>query len=119
MDWQNYDYADSKYGAWTESVWKHFSGRIFLKADPQLEIAYLCAGLVVLIVSFLLVWWISKYSDALFPTADASAIQSNQSDSSSPHHNQPRQNLPQRPPRRSSRQALTQSVGEGTDPVSI
>ena len=88
-----------------------------MKADPQLEIAYLCAGLVVLIVSFVLVWWISKYSDTLFPTADASTIHSDQSDSS--RHNQASEHLPQRPPRRSSRQGLTQSVGEGTDPVSI
>jgi hypothetical protein len=50
-------------------VWKTSGARIFLKASPALQQAHFAIGVVVLLVSFLLVWWTELYSAEIFPSS--------------------------------------------------
>lgn len=63
---KDYDFSNSTYGAWTESQWKVISSRIFLKASPGLEHGHLAAGIIVLILSFCIVFWTDRYSAEIF-----------------------------------------------------
>ncbi|XP_046383107.1 nicastrin [Ischnura elegans] len=63
---EDYDWASGNFSTWTESVWKEFSVRIFLRPSRQHEIVTLCLGLVVLILSFIVVHFVSSRSGTLF-----------------------------------------------------
>ncbi|GAB6019219.1 hypothetical protein CHUAL_000829 [Chamberlinius hualienensis] len=63
---EDYDLDSGLYPSWTESVWDTFSLRIFLKPSFQQEVVTLCAGILVLMLSFSLVWLISDNSNILF-----------------------------------------------------
>lgn len=62
----NYNFSSLEYKAWAESQWKTSSARIFLKASPSLESGYLAAGIVTLIFSFIVVFWLDRYSSLIF-----------------------------------------------------
>lgn len=64
----NYDWKSGQYSTWTESVWQQFSVRIFLKPSKAHEIITLVSGIVVFLVSFVIIGWISSKSDIIFPT---------------------------------------------------
>ncbi|XP_071441337.1 nicastrin [Hetaerina americana] len=63
---EDYDWSSGKFSTWSESVWKEFSVRIFLRPSRQHEIATLCAGLVVLVLSFIVVHFATSRSGTLF-----------------------------------------------------
>ncbi len=67
----SYDYKDSRYSAWAESVWKEVGGRMFLKASPSLEHFSFALGVLVTLLSFLVVYWVERNSAAIF-SLDAS-----------------------------------------------
>ncbi|XP_037537832.1 nicastrin [Nematolebias whitei] len=60
------DYSSKNYSTWTESRWKHISGRIFLVASHDLEMLTLGVGIGVLLSSLLLTFFISSKADMLF-----------------------------------------------------
>lgn len=63
----NYDWESGKYSSWTESVWKDFSVRMYLKPSMRHEIVTLSIGTIILIVSMQLVYFVYSRSDILFP----------------------------------------------------
>jgi len=63
--------SNPRYGAWAESVWASTSARVFLKASPAMETTHFAIGLVVLVISFLAVFWINKYAGDIFPGPEA------------------------------------------------
>ncbi|XP_036324665.1 nicastrin-like isoform X1 [Rhagoletis pomonella] len=69
----NYDWKSGEYSTWTESTWMSFSARIFLRPSRVHEIVTLSIGIVVLIISFCLVYIISSRSDVLFEGATRSS----------------------------------------------
>ncbi|XP_037945644.1 nicastrin [Teleopsis dalmanni] len=68
----NYDWKSGQYSTWTESTWTQFSARIFLRPSNIHEIITLSIGVVVLIISFCLVYIISSRADILFEDAPSS-----------------------------------------------
>jgi hypothetical protein len=105
-------------------VWKHFSCRIFLKADPTLEIGYLCCGIVVMIISLIAIWWIKRHSENLFPTVVGSSTHVQEQVANLNNSQNGRQSEDPLPPprtnRRVSRQVLTQAVdGDSSEPVQL
>ncbi|XP_017031604.1 nicastrin isoform X2 [Drosophila kikkawai] len=67
-----YDWSSGQYSTWTESTWSQFSARIFLRPSNVHQITTLSIGIVVLIVSFCLVYIISSRSEVLFEDLPAS-----------------------------------------------
>ena len=63
---QSYDWASGKFPTWTESVWKGFSARSFLRGSPGHDRLVFGVGLTVLIISLLLGWWTSSKAHILF-----------------------------------------------------
>ncbi|XP_067616719.1 nicastrin [Eurosta solidaginis] len=70
---ENYDWKSGEYSTWTESTWSPFSTRIFLRPSKTHEVMTLSIGIVVLIISFCLVYIISSRSDVLFEGATTSS----------------------------------------------
>ncbi len=65
-----YDYGYGRnYSAWAESVWKTMSARVFLKASPSLEHVHFAVGMIVMLLSFVLVYLADNNTDKLFPNA--------------------------------------------------
>lgn len=62
----DYDWSSGQYSTWTESTWSPFSARIFLRPARVHEIFTVSTGIVVLIISFALVYLIKSRSDVLF-----------------------------------------------------
>ena len=91
-----------------------------MKADPNLEAGYLSCGIIVLLLSFVSVWWSKKHSDKLFPCELDSNDDQTQSNTNERSHAQSSECpiAPARTNRRISRQALTQSVN-GSEPVEL
>ncbi|XP_037716138.1 nicastrin isoform X2 [Drosophila subpulchrella] len=67
-----YDWSSGKYSTWTESTWSQFSARIFLRPSNVHQVTTLSVGIVVLIISFCLVYIISSRSEVLFEDLPAS-----------------------------------------------
>ena len=53
---EDYDFSSGQYSAWAESVWKTISARSFLKGSPSVEKFHFSVGVVVLVLSFVLVF---------------------------------------------------------------
>ncbi|XP_053946908.1 nicastrin isoform X1 [Anastrepha ludens] len=70
---ENYDWKSGEYSTWTESTWTQFSARMFLRPSRIHEIITLSIGIVVLIISFCLVYIISSRSEVLFEGATTSS----------------------------------------------
>ncbi|XP_017141316.1 nicastrin isoform X2 [Drosophila miranda] len=68
----DYDWRSGNYSTWTESTWSLFSARIFLRPSNVHQVTTLSVGIVVLIVSFCLVYIISSRSEVLFEDLPAS-----------------------------------------------
>lgn len=66
---ENYDWKSGKYSTWTESTWRELSANIFLQPSKSHEILTLSIGIVVLLISFVLVFLINSKSDILFGNA--------------------------------------------------
>lgn len=62
----DYDWSSGQYSSWTESTWSPFSARIFLRPARVHEIFTLSTGIIVLIISFVLVYLINSRSEILF-----------------------------------------------------
>ncbi|XP_030375936.1 nicastrin isoform X2 [Scaptodrosophila lebanonensis] len=69
---ENYDWRSGKYSTWTESTWSQFSARIFLRPSHVHKITTLTIGIVVLVISFCLIYIINSRSDVLFDDVPAS-----------------------------------------------
>ncbi|XP_070072378.1 nicastrin isoform X2 [Drosophila takahashii] len=67
-----YDWSSGQYSTWTESTWSQFSARIFLRPSNVHQVTTLSVGIVVLIISFCLVYIISSRSEVLFEDLPAS-----------------------------------------------
>ncbi|XP_033163062.1 nicastrin isoform X1 [Drosophila mauritiana] len=67
-----YDWSSGMYSTWTESTWSQFSARIFLRPSNVHQVTTLSVGIVVLIISFCLVYIISSRSEVLFEDLPAS-----------------------------------------------
>ncbi|EDW43560.1 nicastrin isoform X2 [Drosophila sechellia] len=67
-----YDWSSGMYSTWTESTWSQFSARIFLRPSNVHQVTTLSVGIVVLIISFCLVYIISSRSEVLFEDLTAS-----------------------------------------------
>ncbi|XP_016960967.1 nicastrin [Drosophila biarmipes] len=67
-----YDWSSGNYSTWTESTWSQFSARIFLRPSNVHQVTTLSVGIVVLIISFCLVYIISSRSEVLFEDLPAS-----------------------------------------------
>ncbi|XP_070137056.1 nicastrin isoform X2 [Drosophila bipectinata] len=67
-----YDWASGQYSTWTESTWSQFSARIFLRPSNVHQVTTLSVGIVVLVVSFCLVYIISSRAEVLFEDLPAS-----------------------------------------------
>lgn len=75
-----YDFSSAKYSAWTESVWKTISGRIFLKASPTLDKGFFALGVIITILSFAFVFWTERNASVIF------GIQTSNEGASEPAH---------------------------------
>ena len=63
---RHYDWASGQFPTWTESVWKGFSARSFLRGSPGHDSLVFGVGVTVLILSLLLGWWSSSKASILF-----------------------------------------------------
>jgi len=63
---ETYKWDSGEFPTWTESIWKSISGRIFLQSSPSRQYSTLAIGLIILLVSFILVWWAEKNSTIIF-----------------------------------------------------
>jgi hypothetical protein len=61
-----YDWSSGKYSTWTESVWREFTVRMFLKPSRSHENLTLSLGVLVLSMSFLIVYFANSRSQILF-----------------------------------------------------
>jgi nicastrin len=66
FDPNNPDWASTNYSTWTESVWSHPRVRIFLKPSATREWVTLAVGFVMMIVSFVVVYFVEKNSSSIF-----------------------------------------------------
>ncbi|XP_053682421.1 nicastrin [Sabethes cyaneus] len=62
----SYDFSSGRYSTWTESTWREMSARIFLRPSASHETLTLSIGFIVMVLSFVLVFFISSRSDVLF-----------------------------------------------------
>ncbi|XP_069684848.1 nicastrin isoform X2 [Periplaneta americana] len=62
----DYNWASGSYPTWTESVWREFSVRMFLKPSRSHENLTLSLGIVALLLSFLIVYFANSRSQILF-----------------------------------------------------
>jgi len=72
-----YVWDSGLYPTWTESIWKVISGRVFLRADPTDEYWTLAAGIIVMVVSFLVVYWTEKNAHLIFNCQPEDRLPSN------------------------------------------
>ncbi|XP_065351509.1 nicastrin [Cloeon dipterum] len=66
FDIEGYNWKSGQYSTWTESVWKGFEVRIFLKPSYGHEAFVISFGSVFLVFSFIVVFFIYKQSDIFF-----------------------------------------------------
>ncbi|CAG7722359.1 unnamed protein product [Allacma fusca] len=62
------EWNSGMYSTWTESVWQKFTVRIFLKPSRTHEILTIVFGALVCLLSFIVIGWVSKKSDVIFPS---------------------------------------------------
>lgn len=62
----NYDWKSGEYSTWTESTWNAMSARIFLRPSHSHEAFTLSLGLVVVLLSFFIVYVVNAKTDVLF-----------------------------------------------------
>ncbi|KAK7468048.1 hypothetical protein BaRGS_00036699 [Batillaria attramentaria] len=65
----DYDWSSGKYSTWTESVWNTFRVRVFLIPSKQFQVLTLTVGIGFLLVSLVIVYFISSSADVLFQNA--------------------------------------------------
>ncbi|XP_048254327.1 nicastrin-like isoform X1 [Haliotis rufescens] len=72
FDIDDYDWLSGTYSTWTESVWEPLKVRIFLVPSQQFQTTTLSLGVVIMLVSFVIVYFINEQSDILFthPTSN-------------------------------------------------
>ena len=66
---EGYDWASGQYPTWTESIWKEFSARSFLKGQPSHDHLVFGVGVSVFLLSLVIVYWTDKYSSVIFPSS--------------------------------------------------
>lgn len=62
----DYDWKSNNYSTWTESTWSEISARIYLRPSTTHEAFSFSVGLIVMTISFILVFLINSRSDILF-----------------------------------------------------
>lgn len=62
----DYDWKSGEYSTWTESTWSSMSARIFLRPSPGHQAFTLSVGLIVLLLSFFIVYVVNAKTDVLF-----------------------------------------------------
>ena len=63
---EDYDWSSGKYPTWTESIWKVISGRLFLQGSPAHDHGIFAMGIIILVVSMVVVFWLDKNSAIIF-----------------------------------------------------
>ncbi|KAG5676864.1 hypothetical protein PVAND_006671 [Polypedilum vanderplanki] len=63
---EGYNYKSNLYSTWTESTWNDLSARIFLQPSTAHESLTFIIGLIMLILSFILVYFINSKAEILF-----------------------------------------------------
>lgn len=63
---ETYDWESGLYPTWTESVWKVISARIFLQGDPSHDHGVLALGVLILVLSLSMAWWLQGRADTIF-----------------------------------------------------
>lgn len=73
FDIKNYDWNSNEYSVWTESRWATDSMklRVFLLPEKSYEIAILCSGIALALISFFVAFGISKKADIVFNLQNA------------------------------------------------
>lgn len=67
------DWESTEYSTWTESVWETSRARMFLRPSPLREWLTLLVGIFILSLSFLLIYFMERYSDILFNSSKTSS----------------------------------------------
>lgn len=62
----DYDWQSGEFSTWTESGWQLTELRIFLRPSVMEEVALVSGGVVSLLLSFVLVYFMNKKADVLF-----------------------------------------------------
>lgn len=73
---ENYDWKSGRYSTWTESTWREMTASIFLQPSSYHESLTFSIGVVIMAISFLVVFIINSKSDVLFGNALSSSSQS-------------------------------------------
>lgn len=63
---EDYNFKSNLYSTWTESTWSDLSARIFLRPSVVHESFTFSVGLIVMIISFLLVYFVKSKAEILF-----------------------------------------------------
>ncbi|XP_043915467.1 nicastrin isoform X1 [Protopterus annectens] len=66
-------WGSTEYSTWTESRWKEIRGRIFLVASKELEIITLVVGIVILLLSLVVTYFVNANASVLFTTTQESS----------------------------------------------
>ncbi|KAK4878728.1 hypothetical protein RN001_011234 [Aquatica leii] len=66
----DYDWKSGKYSSWSESTWKDFNVRMFLRPSPAHERFTLAIGSITMVMSIIIVYFIKSRSDVLFSTVE-------------------------------------------------
>ncbi|KAI1305856.1 Nicastrin [Halotydeus destructor] len=72
FDEDNPDWTSQKYSTWTESVWSRSRARIFLKPSPTKEWFTFGVGLLVVVLSFFVVYIVERKASILFTESTSS-----------------------------------------------
>lgn len=63
---ENYDWKSSKYSTWTESTWYQNEARIFLRPSPSEEIGLLIGGVISILSSIFVVYFLNSRASIIF-----------------------------------------------------
>jgi len=70
---ETYDWSSGLYPTWTESIWKVISARVFLRGDPRFDHGVFSLGVLLLLTSLTLVWWVERRAALIFGEASCAA----------------------------------------------
>lgn len=73
FDPDNETWDSTEFSTWTESVWETSRARMFLKPSPLRENLTLVLGILILLLSFLLIYFMERYSHLLFNSSKTSS----------------------------------------------
>lgn len=68
-----YDWTSTRWSTWTESTWRELNVRLFLKPPVAHEAFTLATGFIVMILSFVIVFFVNSNSGVLFGESTSSS----------------------------------------------